>query len=1614
LGVPLDMIGQDGLVAAVEQSADAIVVTDVRGVIQYVNPAFTRMTGYTSEEVLGKNPSILKSGLEATALYEELWSRVHAGRVWNGQITNRRKDGTFYTEAMRISPVLNSQGQIVNYIAIKHDVTAQRASEDAQRFLAAIVESSEDAIIGTRLDGTILSWNRSAEALFGYSSQEIAGKHMEILAPPENRGELLAMIADVLDGRICEPWETVRQTRVGRLFHVLERHSPIRNPAGEVTGLAVVLRDIGRRLKIERKVREGAERFREVFDQSPFAIAISGADGRFMQVNGALSKMLGYSERELLATGWADLTHPDDLAPSRDIIRQFNLDPDQTLTLEKRYLHRNGTTVWTHMRVSRIHDSAGNRSCHMAHMEDITEKRRADQALRETQQRFHIMADGCPSPMWVTNAVGGVEFINRAYREFCGTTYEKVEGNQWQLLVHPDDQESFAGAFAKAVLQHTVFCAETRIRGANGDWRWVASNAEPRFSSDGEYLGHVGLSTDVTERRQAEQTVRDAQEFAQATIDALSSHICVLDETGKIISVNRAWKEFALANDRAESGTKRHYPPASGCFGDDVNYLDVCDRVAGPEKQEATEFAAGIRTVLNCEEESYSTEYSCHSPTEQRWFMSRVTRFSSDRVRRVVVEHINITERKQAEETVRLAKLAAEAETRRLEFQHSLIQTIQEGSLDGILVVNHEEVIVSHNRRLLDVWQIPMHAIQEGLTDQAHGVELGLVLQLALERVKHPDNFLKRVRDLYDDPEAIDNSEIELNDGRVLERYSAGLRSNSGQYLGRVWFFRDITTRKLADQALQCSEEKFLQLTDNIREAFWMMDASGDEFLYVSPAYAQIWGQTCESLYENPLQWGDSIHLDDREQAREGFEKYLGGDCGAREYRITTPDGLVKWIRDRAFPVRDQAGAIIRLAGIAEDITESKKAADRLKESAERLALATRAASVGIWDCDLVLNRTVWDDQMYRLYGVAKNQTSNVDEAWLAALHPEDAPRCLEEILMARRGEKDFNTEFRVIWPDESIHTIRALALVQRDASGKPRQMIGTNWDITDQKEAADKLLQSNRHLEKTTIRANELATKADAANRAKSEFLANMSHEIRTPMNGIIGMTELLLETNLTAEQRQFAEIQRGSGEALLKLLNDILDISKIEAGRVEMEKLDFDLIAFLTDTMAPLKLRANDKGLKLLWAADSDVPRLVRGDPGRLRQILANLTGNATKFTSAGEVRIGVSMLNETRDQVLLRFSVKDTGIGIPNDKLGILFNKFSQVDASTTRKFGGTGLGLAISKQLAELMGGEVGITSQEGAGSEFWFTVRLGLQDEHAVTGTSVPLHGTSDSSKTAHSSKAAQVRNPPLEQSLAPSNLATLRILLAEDNLVNQKVAVGILRNLGFDADVVDNGEQAVNAVASGQYDLVLMDVQMPIMDGFEATHQIRLLEGAMPARSIPTVAMTAHALKGDRERCIEAGMNDHLAKPVSRKALDDVLRRWMPVEVNPQSAGKNSAGFSHHRLPLPKVFDRAGLLDRLMNDLSLAQLVTETFLEDIPHQIRALHLCVEASDTLGAGRLAHLLRGAAGNVGGESLSTIAFEMEEAANAGNLSALSAKIDELDLCFEQLRQAMTASA
>jgi PAS domain S-box-containing protein len=746
--------------------------------------------------------------------------------------------------------------------------------------------------------------------------------------------------------------------------------------------------------------------------------------------------------------------------------------------------------------------------------------------------------------------------------------------------------------------------------------------------------------------------------------------------------------------------------------------------------------------------------------------------------------------------------------------------------------------------------------------------------------------------------------------------------------------------------------------------------------------HRELLGQPVETLIPLRYRLDHRRHLDEYLAVPHAFP--LGFRSGMHGL---SRDGRELPLEIALNPLETPDGIFI-LASVV-DVTERELAADKLRNSEESLKFVLDGSRLGTWDWNLESGEVTRNDYWAEMLGYASDEIDDATaDGWMRLIHPDDRELAQRSIERHLAGETPlYEVEYRMRTRDGDYRWILDRArVVRRNREGRALRMSGTHEDITERKRA-----------EATLMVAKE---QAESANRAKSEFLANISHEIRTPMNGVIGMTGLLLDTELNSEQRHYAGTIRSSGETLLALINSVLDLSKIEAGKLELECLDFDLRTMLDEFACPWTLAARNKGLKFHCAVAPDVPADVRGDCGRVRQVLTNLVGNALKFTARGEVSVQARLVSRSDDVAVVRFAVRDTGIGIPSEKWPALFGRFSQVDASATRRYGGTGLGLAIAKELVLLLGGEIGMTSDVGSGSEFWFTVPLQPQ------ATQTPPAETATST--------APGPSEPTELQILPRGVG---ILVVEDNIVNQEVVLGILRKLGLRADAVANGAEAIDALSTLPYHLVLMDIQMPVMDGFEATRLIRDPQSRVRDHQVPIIALTANAMRGDRQRCLEVGMDCYLTKPVSPSSLVEVLNAWLPagsepIDTRSLHATRTTVTGNSQASDL-QVFDRAGLLARVMDDESLVDIIITRFVESTPGLIASLQQFLDDGNLGAVERQAHSIKGAASNVNGERLRQIAFRLEQTARSGDASDAGKLLPEIVLEFDRLRTAMHRS-
>ncbi len=915
---------------------------------------------------------------------------------------------------------------------------------------------------------------------------------------------------------------------------------------------------------------------------------------------------------------------------------------------------------------------------------------------------------------------------------------------------------------------------------------------------------------------------------------------------------------------------------------------------------------------------------------------------------------------------------------------------------------------------------------------------------------------------------------------------------------GNVELSRMLSERETLVRSLEKSRERLASAQQIAHLGSWELDLARDELTWSDEVY-RIFGlepQQFAATYEAFL---EAVHPDDRAAVNDAYSRSLreGKDCYEIEHRVVRGSGEIRYVHEKCEHFRNASGEIIRSVGMVHDITERRAAEAALRES----DLSYRQILDSIPGMVFTMRPDGYCDylgaQWAEFTGVARDAL--LGNGRYDSLHPDDRPRALAAWREAARQCVPYDLEYRIRRHDDDYEWFKVRVRPIRNEAGGIARWIGTALNI-------DQLVRTQEELRRAKA-------DAEAATRAKSEFLANMSHEIRTPMNAIIGMTELTLDTPLSRQQRDYLEMVQSSAESLLKVINDILDFSKIEAGLMEFDSAPIDLRDIVEKTVHTLALRAHQKGIELACRIDPAVPPAVLGDGGRLRQVLINLIGNAIKFTEAGEIVlcVAVSATGE-EDRCALRFSVSDTGIGIPADKMDILFGYFSQVDGSAARRFEGTGLGLAISQQIVEKMGGRIEVESVAGEGSTFSFSVsfplpaRLIKQAQHPqsdlegmrvlivddnetnrriltemVTNWGMTATTASDGPQGIEQLRTAAAKGAPFrlllldermpgmdgfavaeairsdatlpelnimmlssgdvpaavercrqvgittylikplrqselfdtlmetfcyppfreaQQTQAPpqndSATGAARILLAEDNRINRTLAKTLLEKRGWTVLTAGNGEEAMEVWRREQIDLILMDVQMPEVDGLQATRRIRQEEKETQRRRVPIIGLTAHAMKGDKEVCLEAGMDDYVPKPVRAEVLYGAVERGLFAEEG------------------GSVIDLSYVLDTVDGDRALVAELVRQFIRDYPPSCGELREALNAGDFAKAERNAHSLKSVVGIFGAEKAQDLLTRLEDAAGGRDARGMQALLQPVLAEIEKVGRCLAALA
>lgn len=924
--------------------------------------------------------------------------------------------------------------------------------------------------------------------------------------------------------------------------------------------------------------------------------------------------------------------------------------------------------------------------------------------------------------------------------------------------------------------------------------------------------------------------------------------------------------------------------------------------------------------------------------------------------------------------------------------------------------------------------------------------------------------------------------------------------------------------RKIMEQKLKLSQIKLQAILNHTSAMIYVMDMEG-KFVLVNKQFEKLFRKNAVDIIGKKS--SELFPYEVSSFLEEDNERIIQlASSEAIEELLNFKDKSVYYLSNK-FPLYNEEDIPYAVGVISTDITEIKRIHQSLHENEEQLSLALRSANAAVWSLDTKTYLLKYDDHFPQLFGMNVEAMPNQFDRFINILHPDDRVPVREKFITAMNEGDEFETEFRVVHDDGKTHYFALRGNVYRDTYYHPIKLTGVCWEITRYKETEDELRNAIE-------REKQLVVIADEANRAKSTFLASMSHEIRTPLNGVLGMTNLVLDTKLNSEQREYVETIRVSGEILLSVINDILDFSKIESGRMELENMDFDIHSLIYETVEVTAVQVRNKGIAIGAHIDPSVPSWLSGDFPRIRQVLNNFLSNAAKFTEVGEISVRVKLVNESETKVKLLFEVIDTGIGIPEQAIPYIFQPFMQEDSSTSRRYGGTGLGLAISKRLVELMGGEIGVVSYPERGSRFWCTLellkckgivslpsyevpselsdaRILCVDDNAINreivqhsldalkihcdvatnaaeGISMLKHqfsinkpyslalidhkmpgmdgiemiqimrqlpetknvpviilsslGSTFSIDELKKLKISTYLSKPIRQSKLFDIIKAvilemkgktdtiekevqevfsfevakkkLNILLAEDNVINQQVALKILSRLGYEADVVVNGYEVLNAMQKKSYDLILMDCQMPEMDGYSATEEIRKLE-KKTGKHIIIIAMTAHALKGDKEKCIASGMDDYITKPFDPKVLSVLIEKQFSSldktatvsELNsvPQAESEEENMISIDMDRLHDIFGE--------NEESITAFI-QSFIEstnDLMHEIKE---AIRSKNKDAAKSAFHRLKGSSGNSGMKKLHHLSKKAEEAVLASDWDEVNRYLGLIQPAFEELKQ------
>jgi len=1145
---------------------------------------------------------------------------------------------------------------------------------------------------------------------------------------------------------------------------------------------------------------------------------------------------------------------------------------------------------------------------------DVTQKKKDRREL----ERLSLIVQQTVNAVIITNAEGKIEWVNTAFEKVTGYTLAEALGKTPGSFLQGDATDPDTVAYMKKQISNSEpFSCEIYNYKKNGTGYWLRINGQPVFDKAGKVINFFAIEEDITKEREAEEKLKEFDKRIHVAMQRIGDNVWEHDFTTEQTSFSQ--EEYQLLGYTSEEYKSNVHLWYNCIHPEDKKLVEVNDE----------HYRSG-------QVDHHTLEYRIvHKDGTVKWVLDRgvvIEKNNEGKPVKIIGTHSDITQQKENEKEL-------EATATRLS---SLIANLHA----GVLLESENRTVKLANRQFCDMFNI-----------QADPAQLtGMDCSNSAEQSKHffvdPDGFIAGINKVLEERKTVTGDKLQLVDGRFFERDFIPIW-NDGRYDGHLWVYQDITEKINADKKLEDQRRFYEEILDNIPSDIAVFD-SKHRYLYLNPVAIKdpelrkwMIGKTDE----------DYVAFRDKPLSLvEGRRKIFNGVIESKklkhwEEKLIQPDGNAKYIMRNMFPVLNKADEVSLVIGYGLDITNIKNIQQQIEQSEKKYRDVIDNSLAIVTTHDLEGRFITVNPMVGKVYGYTDEEM--IGHSLKEFIPEEDKPLFNEEYLNKIKNQKQSSGIFRVLNKDgRVIYTLYNNFL--KEEEGKEPYVIGFAVDITD-RILAEKELKIAKKVTEEMV-------------QTKQNFLANMSHEIRTPMNAIMGMSRQLQKTTLNEKQHSYLDSITAASENLLIIINDILDLSKLEAGKLALEKIGFEPKIVVGMVMQVMNHKAEEKGLQLTNSfCDAQLSSILIGDPYRINQVLLNLVSNSIKFTEAGSVDITCQVISNSDSAQEVQITVKDTGIGMDPDFVKNLFQKFRQEDESVARRFGGTGLGMSITKELVDLMDGEIEVISEKGKGTEI--SIRFAFEK-----GTEKDLP----------------------QRNITSANTGILnnkKILVVDDNEMNRLVATTILQEYGVLFTEATNGEEATSLMREQHFDLVLMDIQMPVMNGLDATEYIRKELGS----AVPVIALTANAIRGENEKCFAAGMNDYLSKPFEENQLIQIISRW----IDNKQVEKKAEDFVFVNEQAAPLYDLAKLTDIAKGNEVFIKKMLQLFIDQVPSSVNEIKQALAAGDLAKIKSVAHRIKPSIDNMGivtvKEDIRNIELNAAELQATGQLEKLISKLD-----------------